>query len=59
MLTMILAIVAVYIAIGIAIVVAVNYGYVQRGSRLRSIGEALPLVSAWPVVLFVLWALRP
>jgi hypothetical protein len=58
MLTVLLAIVGVYVAIGIAVVVTTNYAFVRAEGRLRTIRDSVPLVVAWPVVLYVLWAFR-
>jgi hypothetical protein len=56
MMTILLTIVAVYVAIGIAVVITTNYAFVQKGGRLRTIRDSVPLVLAWPVVVYVLWA---
>jgi hypothetical protein len=58
MLTIILAIIAGYIAIGVAVVVTLNYAEVNPKNRLGSIREGVPLVLQWPIVVYIVWALR-
>jgi hypothetical protein len=58
MIPIVLTIIAGYVAIGIAVVAALNYGMVERKSRLGSIGEWVRIVLAWPVVVLIVWLLR-
>jgi hypothetical protein len=58
MMTIVLAIIAGYIAIGIAVVVTLNSAFVMPESRLRKVSHSVPLVLAWPAVLFIVWVMR-
>ncbi|MDR7001576.1 hypothetical protein J2Y67_004049 [Neobacillus niacini] len=59
MLTIILAIIGVYIAVGIAVVVTINFAFVQADSRLRNVRDSIPLVFGWPIVLLIMRVLKP
>jgi hypothetical protein len=58
MITVLLVAIAAYIALGIAVLLTLNYAFVMPEGRLRKVRDGVPLVLAWPIVLYVLWALN-
>ncbi|AZU61058.1 hypothetical protein [Neobacillus mesonae] len=53
MLTLLLSIIAGYLALGVVVTAVLNYGLVGPGYRLEKLRQSIPLVLGWPIVIYV------